>query len=297
MQKTDLTSPLGLTIPFALNGDKSIPKIDATGTDTSSLNLGFLPITQQPLDDGGVAPERIDFNGLFYLATDQRVFLQNGGFITFDSSVNSKIGGYPQDAILSYMDNSGNFGFVRSLIDDNQNDFVTDPTLIDGTNWEFVNLKNFDLLIPQFTNLSNRITTLDSSVVKLSGNQTVNGTKTFTSPVYVPASTATGTALRLAARGTVSGVNNNQNSWWLKLGDGTLFQWGSAQMESGRKTMLISMPTSYSSANTYRVFFTDRGSDTSDIASQKCFEYTSSSSFKVRSDYNQDFFNWFAIGR
>ena len=293
MQKTDLTSPLGLTIPFALNGDKTIPKINATGTDTSSLNLGFLPITQQPLDDGGVAPERIDFNGLFYLATDQRVFLQNGGFITFNSSVNSVIGGYPEDAILGYMDNSGNFGFVRSLKDNNQENFVADPTLIDGINWEFVNLKNFDLLNPQFTSLQNAINTLDSSVVKLTGNQTVAGVKTFSSPVYVPNSSTAGTALRLAA----TGVNSTGTSWWLKLGDGTLFQWGTVSMDAGRKTMLVSMPTSYASSLSYKVFLTDRGGDDADIASQKVFEYTSTSTFKVRSNYNQDQFNWLAIGR
>lgn len=285
MQKTDLTSPLGLTIPFALNGDKSIPKIDAIGTDTSSLNLGFLPITQQPLDDGGVAPERIDFNGLFYLATDQRVFLQNGGFITFNSSVNSVIGGYPQDAILGYMDNSGNFGFVRSLKDNNQENFVADPTLIDGVNWEFVNLKNFDLLNPQFTSLQNAINTLDSSVVKLTGNQTVAGVKTFSSPVYVPNSTTAGTALRLVGKG----------GGYIKLGDGTLIQWGNEKIPGNNYSKSVSLYQSYAS-DVYRIFLTNTGTNNNAYSDLKVTSI-SSVSFQARSSTYDNYFNWLSIGQ
>lgn len=141
MQKTDLIAPLPIGTPIALTGDKTIPPQSATGTDTSSIDVGFLPITSEPLDDGGIAPERLDFNGMFYLSTDQRVFLQNGGFITYDSSVATKIGGYPEGAILGYVSQSG-YGFVESLIDNNQYNFVTTPSYIDGINWRFIPLIN-----------------------------------------------------------------------------------------------------------------------------------------------------------
>lgn len=141
MQKTDLIVPLPIGTPIALTGDKTIPPQSATGTDTSSIDVGFLPITSEPLDDGGIAPERLDFNGMFYLSTDQRVFLQNGGFITYDSAVATKIGGYPQGAILGYVSQSG-YGFVESLKDNNQYDFITTPSYIDGVNWRFIPLIN-----------------------------------------------------------------------------------------------------------------------------------------------------------
>lgn len=232
------------------------------------------------------APYLEEMNGVQYgLSTQIAYLLQQGLACEWNKDTT-----YYKGSTVAVINNT-DVTYYKSVADDNTNH---NPVSDDGTYWVLDSVSK----IEQYnTALTNAYNTLNSSVVKLTGNQTVNGTKTFTSPVYVPASAATGTALSLAARGTVSGVNNNNNSWWLKLGDGTLIQWGSAQMDSGRKTMLVSMPAAYSSASSYRVFLTDRGGDTSDIASQKCFEYTSSSSFKVRSDYNQDFFNWFAIGR
>lgn len=141
MQSSEVITPLAIQTPIAVNGDKNIPSQSASGTDTSSINLGFLPITSEPLDDGGVAPERIDFNGMFYLSTDQRVFLQNGGVITYDSTVANKIGGYPKGAILGYVDANDNYSFVISLVENNQYNFVTTPSYIDGEKWGWVSLK------------------------------------------------------------------------------------------------------------------------------------------------------------
>jgi len=141
MQSTEIVTPAAIGSPIAINGDKNIPPQNATGTNTSSINLGFLPITSEPLDDGGIAPERTDFNGMFYLSTDQRVFLQNGGVITFDSAVSTKIGGYPQGAILGYITPTS-FGFVESLIDNNQYNFVTTPDYINGTYWRYIPITN-----------------------------------------------------------------------------------------------------------------------------------------------------------
>lgn len=119
--------------------DFAIP--DATSTsasDTCVMDNGFLPITSDPLppDGTGIAPARNNFNGLFYLSTDQRVFLQNGGYITYDDNVATAIGGYPQGAILNYY-SDGVFAQVRSLVDNNQYNFVSNPSYI-GTYWQYV---------------------------------------------------------------------------------------------------------------------------------------------------------------
>ncbi len=146
MKSTDLVQPMAVQTAIAINGDKKIPNQTASSIDTSSIEAGFLPITSQPLSSGGQAPERADFNGMFYLSTDQRVFLQNGGVITYSTDVVNAIGGYPQNAILGYIDNSGNFGFVKSLIDDNAYNFVETPSYINGQYWEWVYFNNFKLL-------------------------------------------------------------------------------------------------------------------------------------------------------
>lgn len=138
MQKTDLITPLAIQTPIALNGNKNIPSQTAGSSDTSSISAGFLPITSEPLDDGGLAPERTDFNGMFYLSTDQRVFLQNGGFITYDDNVASAIGGYPKGAVLGYLDSNNYYHDVVSLVDNNQNtNFNNDPTWIDNEHWAY----------------------------------------------------------------------------------------------------------------------------------------------------------------
>ena len=67
MLKSEIIQPTPLQTPFAVNGTKVIPNQTASGKDTASIDAGFLPITGKALDDGGQAPERPDFNGLFYL--------------------------------------------------------------------------------------------------------------------------------------------------------------------------------------------------------------------------------------
>lgn len=242
MKSTDLVQPMAVQTAIAINGDKTIPNQTASSIDTSSIETGFLPITSQPLSSGGQAPERTDFNGMFYLSTDQRVFLQNGGVITYSADVVSAIGGYPQNAILGYIDNSGNFGFVKSLIDDNAYNFVETPSYINGQYWEWVNLKNFDLLTPKITTLQNNIDTLNSQVVKLTGNQTIAGTKTFSVAPKVPNSTTNGTAIAQAAMSKAA-------NGYLKLGNGIILQWGRSGSVNYDTGVTITLPTAFSNAN------------------------------------------------
>lgn len=234
MQKSQIIQPTAMQAPFAIQGDKNIPNYDAAGTDTSSIREGFLPITSEPLDDNGQAPERTDFNGMFYLSTDFRVFQQNGGLITYDATVASTIGGYPKDAILGYLDSNGKLGFVRSLHDDNQTNFVADPTNINNIDWAYTHILNTDADIATLnstissvqsnlqgqinTNKTN-ITTLNNTTVKTSGSQTIAGTKTFSDTINVPNSSANGSAVRLADQDLAT-------DGYCKLGNGLMIQWG-----------------------------------------------------------------------
>lgn len=150
MKKTDVAQPVAMSSAFAegvysttSTNDFEIPAATSTTADDSCvLDNGFLPITSTALDNGGKAPERKNFNGMFYLSTDQRFYLQNGGIITYNPDVATAIGGYPQGAILDYLDGT-NYRKVISLIDDNQNNFVSDPTLIDNVNWSYLNIGNY----------------------------------------------------------------------------------------------------------------------------------------------------------
>lgn len=148
MKATDIVQPMPMATAIAANGSKdNIPQEQSSATDTwyCSVEKGFPDITMKPMDEGGYPPRGQGANGLFYIASDQKVYLQNGGSITFDQDVSDEIGGYPQGAVLDYIE-SGNFNKVISLIDDNTYNFVNDPSLIDGTHWQKLLFSGDDFL-------------------------------------------------------------------------------------------------------------------------------------------------------
>ena len=131
-----LTQPTLLLKPFAQSGDKNT--IPNTNTDVSNpqladLTSGFPSITSESPDDGGLPPERKDFNGLGYLTTLYDYFYQAGGTFTFNSTIASAIGGYPLGARLWYFNGTDGY-IVRSTKVNNMDDFTQDSSYI-GTSW------------------------------------------------------------------------------------------------------------------------------------------------------------------
>ena len=132
-----LDQPGALSAPFAYSGDKnSIPTM-ATGTQAASLEEGFPAITSTPISEGGIPPQRTDFNGLGYLLSSQYYYLQNGGRFTFNQEVSDAIGGYPQGAILQYTNGATSYQVI-SLINNNTYNFVNNPSYINDTYWSRV---------------------------------------------------------------------------------------------------------------------------------------------------------------
>lgn len=94
---------------------------NATGTNRASFQEGWSSVTSTPIDDGGVPPNRLDFNGLGTLFTSYAYAMQEGWVPTYDSTVSSKIGGYPKGAILWIMSNGVPQYAVRSTVANNTN--------------------------------------------------------------------------------------------------------------------------------------------------------------------------------
>lgn len=138
MKKTEVIQPIAIKSPICFSGDRSV--LPNTSDDKASIEKGFPQKTQLPLNQGGVAPGRTDFNSLFYLSTDLRFNLQNGCVITFNQEVSDKIGGYPQDAVLSFIDSEGTYKMVKSVIDDNTYNFVSNPNYIDDIHWQEIKM-------------------------------------------------------------------------------------------------------------------------------------------------------------
>jgi len=134
----NLTQPTLLLKPFAESGDKNtlpVTNTDLANPQLADLTNGFPQITSQSPDNGGLPPERKDFNALGYLTTTYDWFYQAGGRFTFNSTVANAINGYPLNAALWYTDNSGNTTLLRSTKANNKDNFVTTPSFI-GTSWK-----------------------------------------------------------------------------------------------------------------------------------------------------------------
>lgn len=69
-----------------------IPATTPAGTGLASMSSLFPAITQVPIDSGGIAPERADFNALFKMLGDQSYFLQQGGVYSYSASYPYRVG-------------------------------------------------------------------------------------------------------------------------------------------------------------------------------------------------------------
>lgn len=74
------------TQPFCDAGDKTIPTDEQPAEGRTSLPLGFPPEMQKPIRDGGIAPDRWDFNGILYMLSALAYWQQSGGQWKYNAS-------------------------------------------------------------------------------------------------------------------------------------------------------------------------------------------------------------------
>ena len=133
-----LQGPEVLEQPFCAEGDKNTIPSAATGSQLASLEEGFPEITQKPIEEGGIPPEREDFNGALNLMSQFYYAFQNGWLPTFDEDVSEAIGGYAEGAVLWYAPTTGTYANkvipLRSTISNNTYNFNLNSSYI-GTYW------------------------------------------------------------------------------------------------------------------------------------------------------------------
>lgn len=77
--------------PFADTGNKQIiPENPGSAQGRASLINGFPTETQLPLNQGGIAPNRLDFNGILNMLSAMAFWQQSGGQWQWNSSLNYK---------------------------------------------------------------------------------------------------------------------------------------------------------------------------------------------------------------
>lgn len=114
--------------PFANGGNRRNIPNSATGTNAASLSEGWNSITSTPVEQDGVPPNRLDFNQLGYIATAFLCFMQQGGFMQYDSTISGYLGGYPKGAILWIVNNGVPQYAVRSTTNNNTNNPASNMT-------------------------------------------------------------------------------------------------------------------------------------------------------------------------
>ena len=83
--------------PFASEGNFALIPDDKPAAGRASCKLGFPDETQKPLCDGGVAPNRTDFNGMLYMLSAFAFWQQSGGIFTYFATLN-----YAPPAVVFY---------------------------------------------------------------------------------------------------------------------------------------------------------------------------------------------------
>ena len=82
------TQPELISVPFANGGAKNPIPQNTTSLGKASLVNGFPTETSMPIADGGVPPQRADFNGMLYWLSTFAVFQQSGGKFSYNATVN-----------------------------------------------------------------------------------------------------------------------------------------------------------------------------------------------------------------
>ena len=166
---------MAITTPFAQNGDKK--EIPQTTSDGSlSYDKGFGTLYALPPEEGGLFIDREQFNQLVYQITE--AILANQQNL---SSLNGNV--YNKGEVDAKVDAKANQSTTYTK---NEVNNLVNPKADKSTTYT---KSEVDTKVNAKAN--------DNAVVKLSGNQTIAGVKTFSSPLVIPNGTANNHAVNL----------------------------------------------------------------------------------------------------
>lgn len=127
--------------PFASGeGAELTPILAPSGATGSKVNYadGFPSVYSAPSSNNGKYVTRGQMNAIGNLASQNQFYFLAGGINTFDATFATSIGGYPEGAVLKYL-NNGYLYDVISLIDNNTVDFTAQG--VDGANWAYLSVE------------------------------------------------------------------------------------------------------------------------------------------------------------
>lgn len=83
-----------LACPIANEGDKTIPPetSQSAGTGRLSQEKGWTDVNAKPISEGGIPPQREDFNGALFLLSQLLFWMQQGGLFNYSTSFDYEVG-------------------------------------------------------------------------------------------------------------------------------------------------------------------------------------------------------------
>ena len=87
-----MPQPTKIPRAFASSGDKNVIPESTGSIGLASWTEGFPAITSTPFAQGGIAPKRADFNGIFNALSAATVWQQQGGVFAYDNTTDYEPG-------------------------------------------------------------------------------------------------------------------------------------------------------------------------------------------------------------
>ena len=103
-----MPQPNKIPLAFAASGDKNVIPESTETTGLASWREGFPAITSAPFSEGGIAPKRADFNGIFNALSQAVMWMQQGGVYVYDADTDYEAGNVVLDAGGLYVANAAN---------------------------------------------------------------------------------------------------------------------------------------------------------------------------------------------
>ena len=98
-----MPQPSKIPLAFAASGDKNIIPESTETTGLASWRDGFPAITSTPFSEGGIAPKRADFNGIFNALSTAILWGQQGGVYAYDNATDYEPGNVVSNSGVLYV--------------------------------------------------------------------------------------------------------------------------------------------------------------------------------------------------
>ena len=260
-----MNQPNKIPVPFANSGDKNtIPDV-ATEQGQASWSEGFPQITQVPVSQGGVAPTREDFNGIFNALSAHVAFAQTGDTYEWDNSTDYAVGARVKGS-------DGNLYEAVAVSGPSESVGAVSPVTEGQDVWVVANANSYlplsggtmtGRIINTSANLpyrhTNEYDTVDMGI-SLNGNVGIYGASGWyflanreRGETVVTARTTTGGyQLKLLADGTATWANKTiecsveKGNGYLKLSDGTQICWGATQVATQNNDVTVTYARAFS---------------------------------------------------